>query len=136
MDSKRFKILMLAKDVLVGLIFVVSIWLLVTSVKNEKEPYRILSESDQVFQRTKKLDSLINVRIELGDSERGYFCLGLTGRFGSRLVKTQKRPHVVPSKLDWIPDEVDLHWKGIIGSEASQMPDSLHSILTSTITFF
>jgi len=25
------------------------------------------------------------------------------------------------------------HWKGVIGSEASQMPDSLHLILTSTI---
>jgi len=48
-------------------------------------------------------------------------------------VKTQKRPHVVLFKLDWISDEVGLYWKGVIGSEASQMPDSLHLILTSTI---
>ncbi len=51
-------------------------------------------------------------------------------------VKTQKRPRVVPFKLDWISDEVGLCWKEVIGSEASQMPDSLRLILTSTITFF
>ncbi len=39
-------------------------------------------------------------------------------------MKTQIRPHVVPSKLDWVPDEVALHGKGVIGSEASQMPDT------------
>ena len=56
--------------------------------------------------------------------------LGLAG------VKTQKRPHVVPSKLDWISGEVGFRWKGVISLEASQMPDSLHLILTSTVTFF
>jgi len=57
-------------------------------------------------------------------------------RFGSACVKTQKRPHVVPFKLDRVSDEVGLHGKGVIGSEASQMPDSLRLILTSTIAFF
>jgi len=51
-------------------------------------------------------------------------------------VKTQKRPHVVPFKLDWFSSEAGFRWKGVIGSEASQMPDSLHLILASTITFF
>jgi hypothetical protein len=51
-------------------------------------------------------------------------------------VKTQKRPHVVPSKLDWISDEVGLCWKEVVGLEASQMPDSLQLILTSIIAFF
>ncbi len=68
--------------------------------------------------------------------------LGLRGpvapmtAFGPGCVKTQKRPHVVPFKFDWISSEVGYHWKGVIGSEASQMPDSLHLILASTITFF
>ena len=62
MNSKRLKILMLAKDILVVLMFVVSIWLIVTSVKNEREAYRILGEAGQVFERTRKLDSLIDVR--------------------------------------------------------------------------
>ena len=57
-------------------------------------------------------------------------------RLGLGCVKTQKRPHVVPFKLDWISDEVSFHWKGVIGLEASQMPDSLRLILTSTIAFF
>jgi len=56
--------------------------------------------------------------------------------FSLACVKTQKRPHVVPFKLDWFSSEVGYHWKGVIGSEASQMPDSLHFILTSTIAFF
>ena len=61
----------------------------------------------------------------------------LNGSFRPRgCVKTQKRPHVVPSKLDWVPDKVGLHWKGVISSEASQMPDSLHLILTLIISFF
>ena len=68
MDSKRFKILMLAKDVLVVLMFVVSIWMLVTSVKNEREAYRILKEADDIFERTRKLDSLVDVRLQLSDS--------------------------------------------------------------------
>jgi len=55
---------------------------------------------------------------------------------GRGCVKTQKRPHVVTFKLDWISGEVGFRWKGVIGSEASQMPDSLHMILTSTIAFF
>ena len=68
MDSKRLKILMLAKDILVVLMFVVSIWLMVTSVKNESEAYQILGEADELFERTRKVDSLINIRIELEDS--------------------------------------------------------------------
>jgi len=56
--------------------------------------------------------------------------------FGPGCVKTQKRPNAVPFKLDWISGEVGFRWKGVIGSEASQMPDSLHLILASTITFF
>jgi hypothetical protein len=59
-----------------------------------------------------------------------------TAALGLGCVKTQKRPRVVPSKLDWISDEVGLCWKEVIGSEASQMPDSLRLILTSTIAFF
>jgi hypothetical protein len=51
-------------------------------------------------------------------------------------VKTQKRPHVVSSNLGWILDEVGLHVKGVISSEATQMPHDLHLILTSTIAFF
>ena len=51
----------------------------------------------------------------------------------STCVKTQKRPHVVPFKFDWISSEVGCHWKGVIGSEASQMPDRLRLISTSTI---
>jgi len=51
-------------------------------------------------------------------------------------VKTQKRAHVVRFKLDRISGEVGFHWKGVIGSEASQMPNSVHLILTSTIAFF
>jgi len=54
----------------------------------------------------------------------------------STCVKTQMRPHVVPFKLDKILYEVGIHWKGVIGPEASQMPDSLHLILISTIAFF
>ena len=45
--------------------------------------------------------------------------------FGPACVKTQKRPHVVPSKLDRFSDEVSLHGKGVVSLEASQMPDSL-----------
>jgi hypothetical protein len=54
----------------------------------------------------------------------------------STCVKTQKRPHVVPSKLDRVSDEVDLHGKGVISLEASQILDSPQLILTSTIAFF
>jgi len=59
-----------------------------------------------------------------------------TAAIGPGCVKTQKRPHVVRFKLDRISGEVGYHWKGVIGSEASQMPDSLRFILTSTIAFF
>ena len=51
-------------------------------------------------------------------------------------VKTEKWPHIVPSNLDWILDEVGLHVKGFISSEASKMPYNLHLILTSIIAFF
>ena len=59
-----------------------------------------------------------------------------TAAIGPGRVKTQKRPHVVPFKLDWISSEASFRWKGVISSEASQIPDSLHLILTSTIVFF
>jgi hypothetical protein len=56
--------------------------------------------------------------------------------FGPACVKTQKRPHVIPFKLDWVSSEVSIPWKVVIGLGASQMPDSLHLIFTSTIAFF
>jgi len=56
--------------------------------------------------------------------------------FGPACVKTQKRPHVVPSKLDWVSDEVGLHWKGVIGSKASQLRDTQHWITTSMSPVF
>jgi hypothetical protein len=59
-----------------------------------------------------------------------------TAAFGPACVKTQKRPHVIPFKLDWVSGEVGLCWIEIIGSEASQIPYSLRLILTSTIAFF
>ena len=68
MQSKRLKILVLTKDVLVVLMFVVSIWMLVTSVKNEREAYRILKEADDIFDRTRRLDSLVDVRLKLSDT--------------------------------------------------------------------
>jgi hypothetical protein len=55
---------------------------------------------------------------------------------GPACVKTQKRPHLVPSKLDRVSDEVGLNGKGVISLEALQILDSPQLILTSTITFF
>ena len=40
-------------------------------------------------------------------------------------MKTQKRPHVILSKLDRVSDEVWSSWKGVINLEASQVLDSL-----------
>jgi len=68
MHPKRLKIIILIKDVLVVLMFAVSIWFLVTSTKNEREAYRILKEADDIFERTRRLDSLVDVRIKLSDS--------------------------------------------------------------------
>jgi hypothetical protein len=56
--------------------------------------------------------------------------------FGPACVKTQKRPHVVPFKLDWVSSEVSIPWKVVIGLGASQILDSPQLILTSTIAFF
>jgi len=42
--------------------------MLVTSVKNEREVYRILKEADDIFERTRRLDSLVDVRLELSDT--------------------------------------------------------------------
>jgi len=52
---------------------------------------------------------------------------------GPACVKAQKRPHVVPFKLEWISGEVGFRCKEVVGPEASQMPVSLHLNLTSTI---
>jgi len=51
---------------------------------------------------------------------------------GPACVKTQKRSHVVFSKLDCISGEVGYCWKGVIGFEGSQLRDTLH--LTTTFT--
>jgi len=59
-----------------------------------------------------------------------------TAAIGPGCVKTQKRPHIVRSKLDRVSDEASLHWKGVNGSKASQMSDSLYLIFTSTIACF
>jgi hypothetical protein len=59
-----------------------------------------------------------------------------TAAFGRGCVKTQKRPHVVPSKLGCISGEVGLHGKGVVSLEASQIMDSPQLILTSTTAFF
>ncbi len=56
------------KDVLVVLMFVVSIWMLVTSVKNERKAYRILKESSDYFEQSKMLDSLIELKMAGRDS--------------------------------------------------------------------
>jgi len=48
--------------------FVASIWMLVTSVKNEREAYRILKESSDYFEQSKLLDSLIELKMVGRDS--------------------------------------------------------------------
>ena len=63
MHPKRLKIIILMKDV-----FVVSIWMLVTSIKNEREAYRILKESSDYFEQSKMLDSLIELKMAGRDS--------------------------------------------------------------------
>jgi len=67
-NPRRLKRLILIKDGLVILMFVASIWLLVTSVKNEREAYRILKESSDYFEQSKLLDSLIELKMAGRDS--------------------------------------------------------------------
>ncbi len=48
--------------------FVVSIWFLVTSVKNEREAYRILNQSKEYLEESRQLDSLMEFRTAIRDS--------------------------------------------------------------------
>ncbi len=56
------------KDVMVVIMFVVSISMLVTSIENEREACRILKESSDYFEQSKQLDSLIKLKMAGRDS--------------------------------------------------------------------
>ncbi len=52
---------------MVILMFMVSIWLLVTSVKNEREAYRILNQSKDYLDESRRLDSLMEFKGAIRD---------------------------------------------------------------------
>ena len=68
MDQKLRNKLVLIKDIVVIVIFAVSIWMLVTSIKNEREAYRILNQSNKYLEEGKRIDSLLIFRQGLKDS--------------------------------------------------------------------
>jgi len=45
--------------------------------------------------------------------EGGGSAVSRTAAIDPGCVKTQKRPHVVPFKLDWISGEVGFRWNGV-----------------------